>query len=595
MEERRFDGIGISAGVAIGRAFVLETAQPVVWMHRLTGEEAEQEVARFREAVEETRTKLLGIKEQIGRKMGPDHAYIFDAHLLMLDDPMLVEQVESRIRGELVNAEFALQQVTNELSRTFRNFEDSYLRERGVDVLDVGNRVLRSLCRPADHAEELPTEPSILVAHDIAPSKLASVDPKAMAGLAMDVGGQTTHTGILARSLNIPAVVGLHDLGAYARHGETVIVDGTAGAAIINPMPETLKRYRRRRRLFEQREEELLRMRDLPAETTDGVGIAMYANVETPEEMPSVIRHGAKGVGLYRSEYVFLSSPQLLPTEEEHYSTYREMAEAAEGCFVNVRTLDLGGEKGLESLGMEEEPNPALGLRAVRYCLRNRSLFRAQLRGILRASVHGDLRVMAPMISDITELRQVRELLERCKAELREKGIPFNEEIPLGVMIEVPSAALTADLLASESDFVTVGTNDLIQYILAIDRGNAEVAYLYDPFHPAVLRVLSEIAERVHSAGKAVGMCGEMAADPFAAPLLVGMGYDELSMTAVSIPVIKNVIRTLDAGHCRRMASEAAALASAADVRRYLAEKIEKRYPELSGSEIVEPPREAPA
>ncbi|HUX08139.1 MAG TPA: phosphoenolpyruvate--protein phosphotransferase [Acidobacteriota bacterium] len=581
MSEKQFQGIGISGGVAIGPAFILDSADPVVWMHRVPEEMIEDELQRFRTAKDATRNGLLSLKEEIGKKMGTEHAYIFDAHLLMLDDPILVEGVEKKVREDRVNVEFALQQIISELSRTFRSFEDIYMRERGVDVLDVSNRIQRNLCRPTGRTEEQPEEPGILVAHEVVPSKFASIDSKLLLGMAMDVGGQTTHTGLLARSLNLPAVVGLRDLSVQVKKGETIIVDGSEGLVIVDPKPETLQRYRNIKQLFEQQEAELLAIRDLSASTTDGIDIALTANIEMPEELHSAIQHGAMGIGLYRSEFVFLSNPKLLPTEDDHESTYRTIAEAAGKLFVNIRTLDLGGEKGLESLGMVEEPNPALGLRAVRYSLREPSLFKTQVRGILRASTAGKLRILIPMLTGLPELRRVKEIVEKCKRELREDAIPFDENIKLGAMIEVPSAALIADLLAAESDFVSVGTNDLIQYILAIDRSNASVAYLYDPFHPAVLRVLAEIPDKVHSQGKQVSMCGEMAADPFVTPLLVGFGYDELSMNAVSIPTVKKVIRSVDVAHCREIAAKTLNLSSAEEVRIFLAESIEKHYPSL--------------
>ena len=581
MSEKQFQGIGISGGIAIGPAYVLESADPVVWMHRVPEGMIEDELQRFSDAKDATRNSLLSLKGEIGRKMGTEHAYIFDAHLLMLDDPILVKGVEKKVREDRVNVEFALQQIISELSRTFRSFEDSYMRDRGVDVLDVGNRIQRNLCRPAVYPEELPKEPSILVAHEVVPSKFAAIDSTMLLGMGMDVGGQTTHTGLLARSLNLPAVVGLRDLSVQVKRGETIIIDGSEGLVIVNPKQETLQRYRNIKQLFEQQQADLLATREISASTADGVDIAMTANVEMPEELRSAIQHGATGIGLYRSEFVFLSNPKLLPTEDDHESMYRTIAEAAGDLFVNVRTLDLGGEKGLASLGMEDEPNPALGLRAVRYSLREPSLFKTQVRGILRASTAGNLRILIPMLTGVPELRRVKEIVEKCKRELREDGIPFDENIKLGAMIEVPSAALIADLLAAESDFVSVGTNDLIQYILAIDRSNASVAYLYDPFHPAVLRVLAEIPDKVHSQGKQVSMCGEMAADPFVTPLLVGFGYDELSMNAASIPTVKNVILSIEAEHCREIAEKTLNLSSADDVREFLAASMEKYYPSL--------------
>lgn len=587
MKEKLYQGIGISPGIAIGKAFIMEMAEPVIWMHRIKEEYLGEELKRFERALAATREALLKIKNRIGREMGSEHAYIFDAHLQMLEDPMLTENVTGFIKEKKVNAEFALQHVTNELSMTFSAFEDAYLRDRGVDVLDIGNRIQWHLSRPVETLDNAPAEPSILLSHDIHPSKLASMDSSIILGIAMDVGGQTTHTGLLASAKNIPAVVGLRDLSVIVRPGEMIILDGSDGVVITNPSKKMLGKYTQKQKLFQQREEELLTTRDLPAVTQDGIEITLLANIELHEEVePAFNKFGAQGVGLYRSEYIFLSNPTTMPTEKDHEQIYLSMAEKVGDKTINLRTLDLGGEKGLASLEISPEPNPALGLRAVRFGLKKKSIFKAQLRGILRASLKGNIRIMVPMISGIEEIRQVKDLLEQCKLELMKENVDFNRDIQLGIMIEVPSAAIVADVLAKEVDFVSVGTNDLIQYVLAIDRSNESVAHLYEPFHPAVLRLLLQLADKVNAVGTQLSMCGEMAADPIATPLLIGMGFHELSMNPLSIPVIKMIIRSIRADMCRDITKEALSLPSVDKIYEFLRQKLEHYYPQIQNVKL---------
>jgi phosphotransferase system enzyme I (PtsI) len=587
MKERIFKGIGISPGIAIGKAFIMEMAKPIIWMHRIAEDEIEAEIGRFKDALEHTRKALTEIKEHIGKEMGENHAYIFDAHLLMLEDQILVDGTIEHITKKRVNAEFALQHVTNELSKTFSSFEDPYLKDRGVDVLDVANRVQAHLCRPSGTFSSAPDEPSILLAHDIHPSKLASMNTSTVLGLAMDVGGQTTHTGLLANAKNIPGVVGLKDVSVIVKQDEQVIVDGNQGLVILSPRESTLIEYQEKEELFRQREEELIATKDLESITTDGVTININANVELSEELDNAFnKYGAKGIGLYRSEYIFLANPTVMPTEDDHASLYSEMAEKAGDRIMNLRTMDVGGEKKLESFGIGSEPNPVMGLRAVRYGLRHKAIFKAQIRGALRASIHGNLRIMVPMISGLSELREVRALVEECKADLLKEGIPVNEDIKLGIMIEVPSAAIVADYLAEEADFVSVGTNDLIQYILAIDRGNETVAYLYEPFHPAVLRTLAEIAKKINHAGIPLSMCGEMAADPIATPLLIGMGFRDLSMNPISIPIVKSVVRSVSVKFCEEITEQILKMPSIDDIYAFLREKLEHHYPSLKNVKL---------
>lgn len=587
MRERIFQGIGISPGVAIGEAFVIEMAKPVVWMHRVEDEQLDQEIERFEKAVEETKSGINSIKRQIGQELGDDHAYIFDAHLLMLEDPILIDGTKDYIRDNRVNAEFALNHVSGQLSETFKTFEDDYLRERGVDVLDVANRVQWYLCKPFTRGDEEPEKPSILISHDIHPSKLASMDTANVLGLGMDVGGQTTHTGMLANAKGLPAVAGLRDLSVIIKPGERVILDGSGGKVIISPTDETVTKYEQRRERYRKQEEQLYSYSEIESITTDKLSISLHANVELEEELEHAFgKYGAQGVGLYRSEFIYLSNPDHMPSEEEHYQTYAGMAKAAGGRPINLRTIDLGGEKQVDSLEIGEEANPALGLRAVRFGLKRRGIFKAQIRGLLRAATEGDIRVLVPMISGVGELRDVKNLIEECKTELLKESIPFKEDIKTGVMIEVPSAAIIADILAREADFVSVGTNDLIQYLLAIDRGNESVAYLYEPLHPAVLRTLADIAAKCKAAGTEFAMCGEMAADPVMLPLLIGMGFTNLSMNPASIPVIKSAVRSLDAIKCNELTREVLSLTSIRDIRDYLQKKLDTFYPNIENLEL---------
>jgi phosphotransferase system enzyme I (PtsI) len=579
MTERKYNGLGISPGISIGKAFVLEQAKPVIWMHRVSEDMLDQEVQRLDTAIEKTKVALKEVIKQIAHELGDEHAYIFDAHMLMLQDPILVQGTHDFIRKKKVNAEYALQQVTNELSQTFSSFEDEYLRERGTDVLDVASRIQWHLSRPTTHDEKEPDEPSILFAHNLHPSKFASMDTKNVLGLAMDVGGMTTHTGLLAIAKGIPAVVGLHDASVVIRPGEKIILNGTDGLIIVNPTPETLEIYKRKQELYHQKETELLSTRDLPAITLDGQIINLYANVELKEEIDTAFnKYGAQAIGLYRSEYIFLSNPNVMPTESDHEEMYVAMLQAAGEKFVNLRTMDLGGEKNLESLEIGREPNPALGLRAIRYGLNNKSMLKSQLRGALRASTQGNLKIMIPMVSSLDEVREVKKIIEQCSIDLIKAGVAVNDEVDFGIMIEIPSAAIIADVLADEVDFVSVGTNDLIQYTLAIDRGNESVAHLYEPYHPAVLRILANIATKVHAAGKSLSMCGEMASDPIAAPLLIGMGYHELSMNPISIPIIKSVVRNVSYDLCCELAAEALTKKTASEVHQMLRDAMEEYY-----------------
>lgn len=572
-------GIGVSPGIAIGKALVVEVRRPRPQRQTLEAAEVPAEVARLRQTLELSRSQIQEIQQRIARELGEQYARIFEAHLLILEDSRLVEEAIARIEGERINAEFAVQQVLEPVRQAFSRIEDGYLRERRTDVDDVGDRLLRNLLgqRPSlqlDQARDV-----ILFAHDLSPSETAQLRPGAILGVATETGGRTSHSAIMARSLEIPAVVGVEQICTQVADRMTVILDGTEGIVILAPDREILGHYQARKQHFEYVGRALHKLGALPAETQDGYRLRVTANVEFPGELAHAKEHGAEGVGLYRSEFLFVNRPDL-PLEEEHFSVYRAVAAEMHPHPVVIRTLDFGGGKLASAIRLAHEENPSLGLRAIRLCLRKPELFRTQLRAILRASAFGTLRIMYPMISGVAEVRAANLILEQTKQELRREGIPFDPEIQVGAMIEIPSAAMVADLLAREVHFFSVGTNDLIQYALAIDRVNEQVAYLYEPLHPAVLRMLRSVVTAAHNEGIWVSMCGEVAGDPLYAMLLIGLGFDELSMTAGSVPMMKRIIRSVTFGQAADLAHRLFGYATAQEVEETLRQEMRLRFPD---------------
>jgi len=573
MKSVKLEGIPAASGIAIGKIFLLDSEEIDIPKKRIKKEELALEIARFESALLHTREEILNIQKNISKEMGKGHAEIFNAHLLVLEDRSLIEEVISKLKKEKICVEYIFYNVLRKYMNAFSRMEDSYLRERISDINDVGKRVLRHLLgRKPRNIHNIPKK-RIIAAYDLSPSDTATLNRESVLAFVTDIGSRTSHTAIMAKSLEIPAVVGVEEVTREAQNDDTVIVDGTRGVVIIRPHEKTLKKYRRIRDKFEETSRNLEKLKDLPAQTKDGHKIVLSANIEFPDEIHSVLFHGAEGIGLYRTEYFYMNREDL-PSEEEHYQAYKKVALQMVPHSVIIRTLDLGGDKFLSQLQIPHEMNPFMGWRAIRFCLARPDIFKVQLRAILRASTHGNLKLMYPMISGIEELEQANLILEEAKQDLRKEGLPFDEDIEVGVMIEVPSAALTADFLAEKAVFFSIGTNDLIQYSLAIDRVNEKIAYLYEPAHPAILRLIRSIITAGHNNGIWVGMCGEMAGDPILSVVLIGLGLDELSTSPVNIPAVKNSIRTVTFQESKNLAEEALKMKTGKEVENFLNKEL---------------------
>lgn len=558
-------GVGVTPGVAHGPAFLMTTEEPRIVERTITEDEIPREIARFEEALIETRRQLRDIQERVEKAMDAERASIFDAHLLVVDDRSFVEEVIRGLHTSRRNVEAVLHSVAERYGAALAGLDDEYLRERAADVRDVTRRILRNLAGRGSSVLAHLREPCIIVASDLAPSDTATLDTAKVIGFATDLGSTTSHTAIMARALDIPAVVGLHDASIRVSQGDPVLVDGSKGLLILHPTAETLARYGQQERARENLRLQLDRLRDKPAETRDGYRVTLSANIEMPHDVDAVLRHGAVGVGLYRTEFLFLSRDRL-PDELEQARAYESVAHRLAPATVIIRTMDIGGDKFVSALKMPKEVNPFLGWRAIRFCLAQPDIFLTQLRAILRASTHGNVKIMYPMISNVDEVIHANKLLEQAKTELRREGVAFDENIEVGVMIEVPSAALTARLIAPHVRFFSIGTNDLIQYTMAVDRVNERLTYLYEPTHPAIIRLIREVIETAHEAGLWTGVCGEMAGNPVLAPLLAGLGIDELSMSPNLVPLVKGMLRNVSYPDIEDLAAAALASESAAAV-----------------------------
>jgi phosphotransferase system enzyme I (PtsI) len=574
-----FHGIGASPGIVIGEARVADRNRVSVVEVPISPAETESETERFMKALEDAKKELRDLKDEIAESRAIEHLYVIDSHLLILEDSMLINETVNFIRQDQINAEAALKKTLRKFKEIFAGIKDEYLRERSGDVETVVERVLRTMVGKRQDLFFEAVGRVIIVAHDLSPADILQIDKNKVIGFVTDLGGKTSHTAILSRSLEIPAVVGLEKITSEVSNGDPLIIDGKNGLVILNPDEETFRDYLRNKQYYEYRERELLKLRDLPAETVDGYRIRLKGNVELVEEIPTIKKHGGEGIGLYRTEMLFINRGAL-PDEEEQFRAYAEVVRQMAPYPVTIRTLDVGGDKFINDLNLDDEANPALGLRAIRLSLRQPKIFKSQLRAILRAGVFGKVRIFFPMISGVAEIREVKGLLEESKKELRDASVPFDENIEIGIMIETPSAVIVADLLAREVDFFSVGTNDLIQYSLAIDRTNEHLSHLYEPLHPAVLRSLKIVADAAHAAGINVCMCGEMAGEPAYLPILLGLGYEELSMSAVSIPKVKKVLRRCSRSEAEALADQALKFTTAAEVESYLQSQITARYSE---------------
>jgi len=566
--EVRRSGLGVSAGIAFGRAYLIGRDTLKAPRHHIEADDVDAEVARLYKAIGASDKQLAKIKEKLASEHESDY-HIITAHQMMLHDEHLAGAAVAYVRDEYINAEWALRRAVDDIASVFDGIEDAYFRERRSDVEFVFERVLRNLLGRATGPLKPPPD-AVVVAYDLSPADTALLHKAAVAGLITDAGGKTSHTAIIARAHEIPAVVGLEDITEVVESDDLLVIDGASGVVIVNPSAETVAEFREEQRRQAAVGAQLDAMRDLPARTTDEVDVQLLANIDGPDELGDALDHGAMGVGLFRTEYLYMTGDEL-PDEERHYSTAVAVLERMRGKSVTIRTFDLGSDKLAKFVPHADldEANPALGLRSIRLCLNElgRELFHAQLRGLLRASAHGPLKIMFPMISGVAELRAVKEVVDLVKAELRAEGKPFDEQVKLGIMIEMPSAAVCADLLARESDFFSIGTNDLIQYTMAVDRVNEYVSYLYEPLHPSLLRLIGQVASAAKAAGIPVTVCGEMAGEPMIAPILVGLGIGELSMSAVSIPEVKATIRSMNRSDAEALVTRVRSLATPDEVR----------------------------
>ena len=576
----KLTGIPASPGVAIGRVFPVDRRRARVPRFHIPPEEVDSEVKRLDAAVKESVDQLQQIRQSLGEGEQGD---ILDAHRMMANDPTLLEGSKGLIREELLNAEWAVRRFVRDLSEKLGS--DGYLAERRADLDEVGDRIVHNLIGEKPITVSLPTEEVVIVAYDLPTAEAAVLLASGkVKGLVTDFGSKTSHTAILARALEVPCVVGAGQASEIARPGDVIALDGSTGEVLLSPDPEEVQRFETAGAVTRSREAALLGDRDLPAETVDGRRVTLFANIEFPEEVPSVLAHGGEGVGLYRTEFLYLNREEL-PSEEEHYRAYTSILERMQGRPVTIRTLDLGGDK-LPLGHRSHEPNPALGLRAIRFTLKHPQLFRTQVRAMLRASVRGKLQIMLPMIAAVDELREAKAQIESIRQELLREGTGVDEKIPIGIMLETPAAALAADRLARECDFFSIGTNDLIQYSLAIDRSNRDVAYLYRPLHLGVMRLIQASVDGAKQSGIECAMCGEMAGDPTYALVLLALGLDNLSMNPADIPKVKRVIRSSALADAKQLLAEAMAFSSHDEIERYVLEQMRQRFPQL----FTEPP-----
>ncbi|WP_168442233.1 phosphoenolpyruvate--protein phosphotransferase [Pontiella desulfatans] len=573
-------GIGVSPGIAVCDAQLLAPHTDRTVQRSISADEIPSEIARFEEALIATHDQIKHIQKQVGEVLGDEHASIFDAHILVVDDRTFIEDVIRSIKNEMVNVEPILRAVSNRYADMLSKVEDSYLSERAADIRDVTKRILANLAGESLDQMKQISKPCIVVAHDLSPSDTASINKAMVKAFITDLGSSTSHTAIMAKALEVPAVVGLHNITAVASSGDAVLIDGAKGLVFINPTEERLRAYEKRAEEQEQILLELDRLRDKPPETKDGYLVPITANIELLEELDAVGARGAKGIGLFRTEFLFLGAGSL-PDEDAQAEAYIRAAESQYPSPVVIRTLDLGADKLPAGFEMPDELNPFLGDRAIRLCLSHPDLFKTQLRAILRASVHDNVKMMYPMVSCVQEVMDANTLLRQCMMELSQEGVAFNQDMQIGTMIEVPSAALIADIIAPHVSFFSIGTNDLIQYTMAVDRGNENVAHLYKPTHMAIIRLIDHIVKVSHKHGLWTCVCGQMAANPQLVPLLIGLGVDELSMSPSQAPLIKDVIRKLYYSAAVELAQKALVSSSAERVDQLCHDMIAQIAPEV--------------
>lgn len=582
-ENNRLSGIAVSPGIVIGKARLVDRSkQKIIYQYLINENEINREVERLKNALEVTKEQLLDLKNRIPDSI-KEHSFILDTHLMIVDDNMISGATINIILEERINAEWALKKSVQKIRQLFDQVDFEYIRDRINDVENVVERILRNLAGKKQESLSNINEKVIIVAHDLTPADTSEINTSMVMGFITDVGGKTSHTAIMAQALKIPAVLGLEKATGSIEDGNLLIVDGYKGEIIINPDSGLIASYQEKALYYKNYISSILQLSHLPSETTDGYRMAVKANIEFLEEVETAKDNGAEGVGLYRTEFLYIRNKGV-PGEDELYQNYREIAEKVMPLPVTIRTLDIGGDKIFSNKKPSNEANPALGLRAIRFCLKEQEIFRSQLRAILRASAHGNIRIMFPMISGVQEFIDAKKILTQVMDELERGNIPHDRKIKVGAMIEIPSAVMVADILAESADFFSIGTNDLIQYTLAIDRSNENVAYMYEPYHPAVIRMIMQVVRSAQNTGIEVSLCGEMAGDPFCIPILLGMGINELSLTATGIPQLKKLIRSLSKKEAEKDLANILKLKTSEEVRRYI-QKITKEYlPDLNGN-----------
>ena len=574
-------GIVASQGIAIGKVFLVNQDHLELSHYNIaTNKEIEKEINRFKKAIEESQSQLLRAKKDINKKKFKEAQYIIDTHILLLQDKVLMDNTIKIIKHEKIDAALALKKTIEGLRTHLAEINDEYMKERTSDIDYIEQRLLRNLAGIKRDIVAKIREKVIIVASDLSPADTANLNVNEVLGFTIDSGGRTSHTAIMARALKIPAVVGLKDITRRVKTGDTMILDGIHGVVIINPTADTLLKYNQKKAEYDEFEIGLLKHKDLPGETIDGFRVKLLANIEIMEELPSVLTYGAEGIGLYRTEFLYLNRKDL-PSEAEQFEIYKTVSQKIAPHPVTIRTLDIGGDKFMSHIDVAEEINPVMGLRAIRFCLKEVAIFKTQLRAIMRSSAYGKVKIMFPMISGIEEVRQIKIILSEVKKELQAEHKVFDPDIEIGIMVEVPSAGSIADILAKEVNFFSIGTNDLIQYTLAIDRVNENVSYLYEPLHPAVLRLLRNIINAAHDNGIPVAMCGEMAGEPFYMPILLGLGIDELSMNVMALPRVKSVLRSLDYKQSQLVTDSIFKLSTAQEIETLLKKEVKKHFPRI--------------
>lgn len=564
-------GIGVSPGIVIGKVLLKEEKQIVIEKKDIIS--YEEEIQRFRTSMENSKTEIQDIYNNVLKNIGETEASIFEAHLMILEDPEMIEQIEKKIQDNKVNAEWALKEVSETFISIFEGMDNEYMKERAADIKDVTGRLMKKLMNVQEINFSKLANEVIIVARDLTPSDTSQIDKNKVLGFITEIGGRTSHSAIMARTLEIPAIVAVKDITSKVKNGDLIVFDGGEGIIYINPEEEIVKLYEDKKEEYNKSQKELNLLKGKESITIDGVRVELVANIGTSKDLGSVINNDGEGIGLFRSEFLYMDRKSA-PSEEEQYAAYKEVAEKMKNKPVVIRTLDVGGDKELDYLNLPKEMNPFLGYRAIRVCLDKVDIFKTQLRAILRASAYGNIKIMFPMISSIEELRAAKGILQEVKDELFKENIAFNEKLEVGIMIEIPAAAIISDLLAKEVDFFSIGTNDLIQYTTAVDRMNEKISYLYNPFHPSVLRLVKMVIDNAHKENKWVGMCGEAAGDPKLIPVLIGMELDEFSMSPISILKAREIIRNISQEKMKSLAEQVINLPTAEEVEKFIEKSI---------------------